>query len=57
MKYTLDELRTIIKPMIESLPPDQAADAVVEVIRQDREALANKIEHILEGGKVDDAER
>lgn len=41
MKYTLQELREIILPMLQSLgsrPPEELADAIVELIKQDREA-------------------
>ena len=43
MKYSLPELKEIILPMIESLATyrsEQLADAIIELIKQDREANA-----------------
>lgn len=41
MKYTLPEMKEMILPMIESLGagrPEVLADAIIEIIKQDREA-------------------
>jgi hypothetical protein len=41
MKYTLDELYQMILPMVQSLgsrSPEELAAAIIELIRQDREA-------------------
>lgn len=42
MRYTIEQLREMILPMVESLgarPPAELADALVELISQDREAF------------------
>lgn len=41
MKYTLEELHEMILPMIQSLgsrTPEELTGAIVEIIKQDREA-------------------
>jgi hypothetical protein len=42
-KYTLDELHQMILPMVQSLgnrPPEELTGAIIDLIKQDREANA-----------------
>lgn len=50
MKYSLEQLKSLILPILKSMPAgdeDRVADAIVEIIKQDREDTANKIEKII----------
>lgn len=54
MKYTQDQLKSLILAILQSMPKgdeDRAADAIVEIIKQDREDTANQLEKILNATK------